>query len=281
MTVLRKLILAQLILLALTGSLSAKEWARKMFATLHHDFGTVARGAKVEFAFELQNIYKEDIHIAGVRSSCGCTSPSVTRDTLKTWEKSAIVTKLNTRSFLGSKNATITVMIDKPFPAEVQLTVSTFIRSDVVLHPGSVEFGEVEAGGESERNVSINYAGRDTWQIVDVETPAPYYRVRLRETQRGNGRVGYEMLVIMTGDAPPGYLTEQFVLVTNDQALQKIPFTVTGRVLPGVTVSPASLSPRRAQSWAARDKTTCGPLETPVPDYQCAMRWRLHDFRKP
>ena len=45
------------------------EWAGNMFVAKHHDFGTLARGAKAEFDFILQNKYEEDIHIAGVRTS--------------------------------------------------------------------------------------------------------------------------------------------------------------------------------------------------------------------
>ena len=68
-------------------ALEAKEWAQKMFQATSHDFGHVARGAKAEFAFELQNSYEEDIHIADVRTSCGCTTPTITKPTLKSWEK--------------------------------------------------------------------------------------------------------------------------------------------------------------------------------------------------
>ena len=67
-----------------------------MFAATSHDFGHVARGAKAEFAFELQNVYEEDIHILDVRTSCGCTTPTITKPTLKTWEKGSIVATLNT-----------------------------------------------------------------------------------------------------------------------------------------------------------------------------------------
>ena len=78
----------------LFGSRSeAQQWAEKMFKLTSHDFGTVARGAKVEFAFEVQNIYEEEIHIASVRSSCGCTTPRIENARLRTWETGAIVAR--------------------------------------------------------------------------------------------------------------------------------------------------------------------------------------------
>lgn len=227
--------------LFLADGVSAKEWARKMFETTDHDFGVVARGARAEFEFNLQNIYKEDVHIASVRSSCGCTTPTILTPDLKTWAKGAIKASFNTRTFLGQKHATITVTIDQPFPAEVQLNVHGFIRQDVVLQPGDVDFGEVYAGSTAERTVGVSYAGRESWRVVKVDAPE-YYQVQLRETQRGNGRVGYEMRVRMSDDAPEGHLNDELVLITNDQKMERIPFIARGRVVSGVTVSPTALS---------------------------------------
>ena len=242
-----------LVVLCFSAPLQAKEWARKMFdpngdgvPDLFHDFGTVARGAKAEFEFDLQNIYKEEVHIASVRSSCGCTTPSIINPTLQTWDTGKILAKFNSRSFLGQKSATITVTIDRPYAAEVQLTVSGYIRSDVVLHPGSVDVGEIDAGSSSVQVIDINYAGRNDWRIVGMEIPNKNVKVQLRETRRemspGAARVSYQMQVTLSKDAPVGYVTDQFYIVTNDQQMRKIPVAMSGRVLPSVTVSPASLA---------------------------------------
>ena len=75
----------------------AQEWANKMFNVTNHNFGTVARGSKTEFRFTFRNLYKEDLHVVGVRTSCGCTSPEVTKRDLKTHETSEVVAKFNTR----------------------------------------------------------------------------------------------------------------------------------------------------------------------------------------
>ena len=68
----RTFVLVFFIVSFFAGPVLAQQWAKDMFETTKHDFGTVARGAKAEFRFELTNRYLEDVHIAGVRSSCGC-----------------------------------------------------------------------------------------------------------------------------------------------------------------------------------------------------------------
>ncbi len=229
------------LLLVTSSHVSAQEWAKKMFPVTEHAFGTVARGSKQEYRFELKNIYKEEVHIAGVESSCGCTTPSVTKQTLKTHETSEIVAVFNTRSFLGAKAATLTVKIDKPYYAEVQLTVDGYIRSDVVLDPGLVEFGSIDAGEGAETKVKIAYAGRDEWEIVDVRSANRHFEVELDETYRGGGRVNYEMTVRLKPDAPIGYILDQLVIVTDDSGAKNVSLPVEGQVLSPLTVSPASL----------------------------------------
>ena len=71
----------------IAGRATAQDWAREMFDHTSHDFGTVARGAKVEHRFIVENIYLEDAHIKSAKASCGCTSPEVPVEILKTWKR--------------------------------------------------------------------------------------------------------------------------------------------------------------------------------------------------
>ena len=228
------------ILTFVATSLGAQEWANKMFSVRTHDFGTVARNSHQEFHFEVQNLYKEDIHIASVRASCGCTTPSITKKTLKTWEKGAIVAKYNTGSFLGRKSATLTVTIDKPYRAEVQLNVAGYIRSDVVFNPGVVHFGEVDPGTVSEQKVNLAYAGNSNWKVTDVRSTLQHVEVEMDEPGRGGGRVNYQLTIRLKDNAPAGYVNDYLHLITSEGG-KPIPLAVSGRVKPAVTISPASL----------------------------------------
>lgn len=237
----RCMTLATFLCLMASPGATAQEWARKMFKVTSHDFGTVARGAKAEFAFELTNLYEEDIHISSVSSSCGCTTASVTQRTLKTWEKSHVVATYNTHSFLGSKSATISVIIDQPFYAEVQLSVTGNIRGDVVFQPGKIDFGSIGEGEGAVSQVRVSYAGRPDWQITDVRSTNGNLGVELKEVTRLDGRVDYDMIVRLSESTAAGYLRDELTLVTNDHSAQRIPLLVEGRVRSAVTVSPASL----------------------------------------
>ena len=158
---------------------AAQDWAKSLFESHRHDFGVVARGGKAEYSFKITNRYQQAIHIAEARSSCGCTTPVVTADRISSGETGEVLAKFNTRSFLGQKEATITVVIDEPAYAEVQLNVSGFIRSDVVFTPGSVNFSDVQVGDEAVTPIEISYAGRVDWAITDVRSRNDHLSVEL------------------------------------------------------------------------------------------------------
>lgn len=221
---------------------SAQEWARKMFPHDRHNFGTVARGAKSEYSFELTNIYQEDIHIASVRASCGCVTPTVTKDHLKTWEKGGIHARFNTESFLGQRSATITVTIDRPFFAEVQLNIEGVIRGDVVVQPGAVLFGTVDQGGTAQQQIKVSRNGHRNWEIADVRSAHPDLQVEIVDSQRHADQTEYTLLAKLVAPKKTGFFRDQMVLVTNDPAASQLTVTIEGNVKPALTVSPASLS---------------------------------------
>ena len=226
-----------------TSQLGAQEWAERMFSKLDHDFGTVARGADTVYRFEITNLYKQPMHITGVRSSCGCTSPTIENATIKTYEKGYIVAKFNTRTFTGRHGATLTVSFGAPYAAEVQVRVHGNIRSDVVFQPGAVQFGNVDEGTTNEQFISVNYAGREDWSIVDITNDNDHFEVELQETYRGGGKVSYGLKVRLKDNMPPGYVKDQLTIVTNDQRAesQRIPLYVEGRVVPEISVTPPAL----------------------------------------
>ncbi len=236
-----RFVLAALLALAPFSMASAQTWAEKMFAETSHNFGSVARGALAEHQFVIKNIYGEEIHVRGVRSSCGCTTPRVIRNTLAPGEQTAVVAHFNTDTFSGQRGAKLTVTFDKPYYAEVQVEVYGYIRTDVVVSPGQVAFGSVDQGSMAAKKVTVNYIGRSNWKILEARSASPYLTANVREMSRGGSQVSYELSVELADNAPSGYLNDQVTLVTNDQRTEKVPVTVSAIIASEVTVSPSNV----------------------------------------
>ena len=177
--------LSLVVLLGFAASAVAQDETKSMFSETSHDFGTVARGAKVEYKFTIENRFEEDAHISACYSSCECTTPQLDKRTIKTWEKAELTAVVNTKDFYGPRDVTITLKFDPPF-SEVQVHIHAHIRSDVVVQPEAVQFGTVKLGSALQRRVRISYKGRSDWKIVRVESGNP----GARNSTRGNDSGG-------------------------------------------------------------------------------------------
>lgn len=243
LAMLRAVLTALFCLTSFVGSLSAQDWAEKMFNKREHNFGTVARGADTVYRFEITNLYKQPMHITGVRSSCGCTTPTIENPKINTYEKAYIVAKFNTRTFTGYHGATLTVSLGAPYRAEVQVRVHGNIRGDVVFSPGAVQFGDIDEGSAPERTLTVTYAGRNSWRIVDVTNDNDQFEVELNELTRSSRKVSYNLLVRLKDDVPAGFIKDQITVVTNDPRAdsQRIPLFIEGKVVPEISVTPEKL----------------------------------------
>jgi hypothetical protein len=238
----RAAFLTPALLLTLSFPLCAQDWARTMFTDFSHDFGSVAKNAKAEYQFVFTNKFMEDVHIASATPSCHCTRVSITNPVVKTYQQGAIVATLNSASFLGQRGATITVVIDQPYYATVQLQVAAFVRSDIVVTPENVQLGDVSQGAATEKSVAINFDSSSGWRILDIKNSNPHLHADVQPIAQGPNSVSYQLRVRLDGAASPGYLRNHLVLVTNDSASTQIPILVEGRVLSKVTVGPALLN---------------------------------------
>lgn len=230
-----------LVLLWVTSPAAGQDWAREMFERTSHDFGSVARHAKAEHRFVFTNLYVEDVHVADVKASCGCTTPTIVNPSVKTYQQGAIVATFNTGRFTGSRSATITVTIDRPFPATVRLHVKGHIRTDVTLEPGGVVLGDIDQGVPVTRAVTVTRTGRPGWKILEVRSANPHLSGKVIDTRSDRRGVKATVQVRVGANAPPGYIRDHLMLVTNESAGSTVPVQVEGRVLPAVTVSPESL----------------------------------------
>ncbi len=244
---------AMVILLVGASGIFAQNWAEKMFDHTSHDFKVVATGAKVEHRFPFTNIWEEDVHLVSTKSSCGCNSVKSTKQVIKTYETAEIVVTPDTRKFSQRKDATITVEfqfekltsegIRKSPTKEARLKTYCYIRQDVVLTPGSAQFGSIREGTAARKEIKLAYAGDSTWMITDIECESPHLEVTGVETERGNGQVKYLLQFDLKDSAPVGYIREHVTLVTNDDNpnAERVLITVEGIVESAVSVSPSPL----------------------------------------
>lgn len=231
-----------LIVLLFAVPAAAESWQDGVFPVQTHDFGSVAVASETEYYFPVVNTFSSPLHIKDIRASCGCTTPTAIDETIPPGQSGSIRAKFNTDTFRGKKGATLTVVIDQPFYSEARLRVDGYIRSDIVFHPGKVDFGSVPTGGGASQTNKVLYAGRDDWKILDITSNRKWIQPSHTETSRGGGRINYDLTVTLAPDAPEGFFQDEITVITNDSKMPRVPLRVTGRVESILTVTPASIA---------------------------------------
>jgi hypothetical protein len=230
----------------------AGNWAEPLFSELHHDFGEVPRGAVMTHRFYVVNRTADELQLVDVRASCGCTTGRILTPRIPPGKTGIVEAVMDTRNFVGRKPTKLFVTVGSASgkQVEVALGIVSNILADVVLNPGSVDFGVVSRGQSSKQQVSIERIDAPDWRAVRMVSASKAIDAELQEVGRKDGRVNYLLTVALKPDAPAGQLRDEIRILTNDEASPVVPVLVTGMIRGELTVSPSSLGLGRSNSAA-------------------------------
>lgn len=80
------------------------------FEEAQHDFGDIQQGDVVEHTFKFTNTGEAPLIITDTKVTCGCTTPSFTKEPVAPGEKGEILVKFNSTGKSGNVAKTVTVM---------------------------------------------------------------------------------------------------------------------------------------------------------------------------
>jgi hypothetical protein len=248
----RKVLCALLLSLACTASAPAQNapWAQKIFFGItNHDFGTVPHGAQLKYRFKIKNIYAVPLDITNIKPSCSCLTYQESSRHLEPQQEGYIDVNMDGTRFKGPKTVYMYVTVGPSFISTAVLQVSANARADVVFNPGEINFGVVQAGDTPSRVLDVEYAGGLHWQITEIVkskgapleiTPRELYRQPARLTQ--TGKVGYQLVITLKGDAPPGPLRQELLLKTNDPISPVLTVVIEGTVQASLAIQPRQVN---------------------------------------
>jgi hypothetical protein len=241
-----------LIALAIACSASSaqnREWADKLFKdNTSHDFGNVPRGGVLSYKFTLTNIYAVPLEITGTRVSCGCVTVTPSSLKIGAKETATIDVTMDARRFTGQKTVSIYITVGPQFTSTATLQVSANSRADVVLNPGSVNFGIIAAGQAPQQSIDVEYAGAMDWKVESVKpaddrAPLEVTFQKLYGRQGGVAAFesGYRISVKVKPGAPPGSFRWELLAQTNDKDSPNVPILVEATVQAALTANPGAV----------------------------------------
>src|SRR5262245_56668355 len=97
------------------------DWVASALPERAHDFGTVARGSQVRYAFPLVNRSNSEIRIADWRTKCGCTDVREGAKVIPPGTQTTVEATIDTTKFLGHKPSGLTLIFERPQFVEIDL----------------------------------------------------------------------------------------------------------------------------------------------------------------
>lgn len=214
------------------------------------DFGTVAKGEKIDWSFEIKNTGSADLEILAAKPTCGCTVADFDK-VIKPGQTGKVSAHVDTTNFAGPISKAVTLETNDPSTPTAQVTISAVVKPYVEAYPaGFVRFNMLQ-GEVEKQSVTIYTEEEEPFEIVKVEAPQDWIKVEAKKIEGAEivpqiGRKGanqYKLDITVGGpDAKIGPLAEKVHIVTNSKHQPEYWVSVSGVVRPSFRVDPTGIN---------------------------------------
>jgi len=209
------------------------------------DFGVSPRGTVLVHYFRFTNTTKQPLTVGTPRVSCGCTSATMSKQTIAPGETAAVIAYMDTRR-ITTPNVTKSVLVYVPFltptQEEVTLRVQTVTRDDLMMSPDVLSFGDVPAGKGARVSTKVTFLSDPNWKVTEATSTGSFVKAEFKEDSRSGNMVTYEVTAVLEKDCPVGNWISEINLTTSNTAVAKLRIPVRCNV----TQSAAGVTPESA-----------------------------------
>ncbi len=178
---------------------------------------------QVEATYHFRNAGSFPVKITKLTSSCGCTTPQLTKDTYAPGESGEVLVTFKIGSRIGLQKKTIEVRTEPPVADPVVLGIYTDIKENVELDRRIVFWSRGEKPVAREIHIKVLQA--DPVRIVRAEASDSRLRVELQAVEAGR-----EYLVRLTPADTASPLRGDVTLHADTPANAPQTFTIKARV---------------------------------------------------
>lgn len=250
---LKKLILSS-VLCSIFSLQSFAQTEKFEFIEDKHDFGMVEEGVNALWEFKFKNTGTDTIRLqqTDVRASCGCTTPSWSKDPIPPGAMGSVSAQFNSAGRPGVFNKNVTVsyqgavvkmltikgVVIKPDTAKVseaQKKKSPLFWAEKTTH----QFGKVERGQKVVTKIVVKNNGKDSLEIVNAQAACSCLTYKLMMEKKDKttlevknvppGKTAFlEFVYYPTGD---GKNADVITFQTNDVTQPRKAFVMSAEVV--------------------------------------------------
>lgn len=145
------------------------------------DFGTVYRGNEARHSFVVTNAGSETLTITQVRSSCGCTVPSIDKRELSPGEQTELTAVFDSGRFQGPVSKNIYVYSNDPSSPITRLSIHADVKQDLLVSPASIYFAGLKDGESVHREIEITNMSGERVNIREIASTVSSLELQLEK----------------------------------------------------------------------------------------------------
>jgi len=241
------------LMLAASVAVAQEEQAKGPRLTLVEplkDFGTVAKGDKLEWAFQVKNTGTADLEIISAKPTCGCTVADFDK-IIKPGATGKVSAHVDTAAFAGPINKGITLETNDPTAPTAQVTITAVVKPFVEAYPAGFLRYNLLQGEVDKQSVTLYSDEIEPFNITKIESPQEWVKVDFKKTEgmevmQNLGKAGqnqWKIDVTVGGpDAKVGPLAEKIRILTTSKHQPEYWVSVAGVVRPSIRVEPTALN---------------------------------------
>jgi len=222
------------------------------------DYGTIAKGEKLDWSFLVKNTGDTDLQIIAAKPGCGCTVADFDK-VIKPGETGKVTAHVDTAAFAGPIAKTVTLETNDPTTPTSQLTIHAVVKPYVEAFPaGFVRFNLLQ--GDADTQSVMLYSEEDEpFQVTKIDLPidpatnepvkwvkTTYEKVADADKAPNVGRPGqdqYKVNITVGGpNANVGALADKVHIYTNSKHQPDYFVSISGVIRPTFRVEPSMLN---------------------------------------
>lgn len=214
------------------------------------DFGTVPKGQKLDWSFEVKNNGTTNLEILAAKPACGCTVADFTK-VIEPGKTGTVTAHVDTTAFAGPIAKSVTLETNDPAAPTAQVTITAVVKPYVEAYPaGFVRFNILQ--GDTEKQSVLLYSEeQEPFEILKVETPqdwitAEFEKAEGTDVQAKLGRAGqaqWAVDITVGGDETRlGPIAEKVKIITNSKHQPEYVVSVSGVVRPPFRIEPSGIN---------------------------------------
>ena len=193
------------------------------------DFGEAPSGESVQATFTLRNMGDEPLHVAHVRTSCGCTSSSLDQQDLPPGAETSLRATLSLQNRTGPQHKQLTIVSNDPEHPETQAFIHGTAIRFLAISPSIICLFSIPQGQPITRTVDVFSEDHTPFQITSVEASHPDLTVGISPISSN----AYRLSLTLPPSWPAGRIAESLRIHTDHPRAALLSCPITGTLQTG------------------------------------------------